>query len=78
MCFLPKTECLVIKSFDGRLFVTIDEKVYELRELVRNEKYSKNFEKVKKIKERKKYISLMTYPWKLALFKKQMKNYEKL
>ncbi len=73
-CFMPKTECLVIKSFDGRLFVTIDEKVYELRELVRNEKYSKNFEEVKEVKERKKYIPPMTHPWKLASFKKQIKK----
>ena len=32
-CFLPKTECLVIKAFNGELLVTIDEKVYELKEL---------------------------------------------
>lgn len=73
-CFLPKTECLVIKAFDGSLLVTIDEKVYELRELIRNEKYSKNFEDVKTIKEKKKYIPPMTHPWKLASFKKQIQK----
>ena len=30
-CFKPKTECLVINSFDNQLFVTIDDKVYELK-----------------------------------------------
>ena len=35
-CFMPKTECLVIKAFNGDLLVTIDEKVYELKELTRN------------------------------------------
>ena len=43
-CFCPKTECLVIKSFNGDLLVTIDEQVLELKELVRNEKSSKNFD----------------------------------
>ena len=28
-CFLPKTECLVIKAYNGELLVTIDEQVYE-------------------------------------------------
>ena len=30
-CFLPKTKCLVIKAFNGDLFVTIDEKIFELK-----------------------------------------------
>lgn len=73
-CFMPKTECLVIKAFDGNLLVTIDEKIYELRELIRNEKYSKNFEEMVEVKEKKKYIPPMTHPWKLASFKKQMQK----
>ena len=52
-CFLPKTECLVIKAFDGELLVTIDEKVYELKELERNEKNQKNLMKYKKLKKEK-------------------------
>lgn len=73
-CFMPKTECLVIKAYNGELLVTIDEFVYELRELTRNERFSKNFEDVLKVKERKKYIPPMTHPWKLASFKKQMQK----
>ena len=72
-CFIPKTECLVIKSFNGDLLVTIDEKVYELKELVRNKKYSKEFDEIPKTKERKKYIPPMTHPWKIEYFKKQLK-----
>ena len=30
-CFSPKTECLVIKAFNGELLVAIDEQVLELR-----------------------------------------------
>ncbi len=73
-CFSPKTECLVIKAFNGDLLVSIDEQVLELKELDRNKKYSENFDEVVEIKERKKYIPPMTHPWKLASFKKQMQK----
>ena len=72
-CFRPKTECLVIKAFDGELFVTIDEKIYELRKLESHKKYSEEFDDVPEPKkEKKKYIPQMTHPWKLSAFKEQM------
>ena len=74
-CFIPKTECLVIKAFNGELLVTIDEKVYELRKLHRNASSSKEFDEVLPIKEKKKYIPPMTHPWKLASFKKHLQKY---
>ena len=73
-CFLPKTECLVIKAFNGDLLVTIDEKVYELRKLQRNTSSSKEFDEIVQVKEKKKYIPPMTHPWKLASFKKQLQK----
>lgn len=74
-CFLPKTEVLVIKSFNGDLLVAIDENVFELKELIRNAKYSLEFEEEPVIKkEKKKYIPPMSHPWKLESFKKQMKK----
>ena len=74
-CFRAKTECLVIKAFNGELYVTIDEKIYELRKLETHKKYSENFDNVVEIKEeRKKYIPPMTHPWKLASFKKQIEK----
>jgi transposase len=73
-CFMPKTECLVIDSFDKNLLVSIDEKVYELRELSRNTKYSKEFDDVIETKEKKKYIPPMTHPWKVEYFKKQQRK----
>ena len=73
-CFMSKTECLVIKAFDGDLLVTIDENVYELKELNRNEKVSKEFDEIINIKkEKKKYIPPMSHPWKLESFKRQMR-----
>ena len=76
-CFLPKTECLVINAFNGDLLVTIDEKVYELKELERNKKVSIEFDEVKNVisvKEKKKYIPPMTHPWKVEYFKKQLRK----
>ena len=73
-CFIPKTEVLVINAFNGDLLVTIDEQVLELKELARNERFSKEFEEVSIPKEKKKYIPPMSHPWKLSSFKKQVKN----
>ena len=69
-CFTSKTECLVIKAYDGALVVSIDEKIYELKELSRNERFSKNFEEIPVIKENKKYIPPMSHPFKATSFKK--------
>ena len=73
-CFLTKTECLVIKAYNGDLLVTIDEQVFELKELSRNERFSKEFDEVIEVKEKKKYIPPMTHPWKIEYFKKQLKK----
>ena len=73
-CFMPKTECLVIKAFNGELLITIDEQILELKELNRNERFSKEFNEKNEVKERTKYIPPMTHPWKLASFKKQLQK----
>lgn len=73
-CFLPKTDCLVIKSFDGDLLVAIDEQVLELKELSRNERFSKNFDEPVQVKEKIKYIPPMSHPWKLKSFLKQIEK----
>lgn len=73
-CFLPKTECLVIEAFNGELLVTIDEKVFELKELSRNERFSKEFDEIKEVKSKTKYIPPMSHPWKLESFKKQLEK----
>ena len=73
-CFMPKTEVLVINAFNGDLLVTIDEQVLELKELSRNERFSKEFDEIVEVKENKKYIPPMSHPWKLSSFKKQLEN----
>ena len=75
-CFVPKTECLVIKAFNGQLLVTIDEHVYELRKLSRNQRFSREFDEIEEVKteEKKIYIPPMSHPWKSESFKRQMQK----
>ena len=76
-CFLPKTECLVINAYNGDLLVTIDEKVYQLKELIRNKKESEEFDEINEVqinKNKEKYIPPMSHPWKIEYFKKQLKK----
>lgn len=73
-CFIPKTEVLVINAFNNDLLVTINEKVYELKELSRNERFSKEFDVIPEIKIKKTYIPPMSHPWKVTSFKKQIKK----
>lgn len=73
-CFVPKTECLVINAFNGELLVLIDEKIFELKELTRNEKFSKELDEPIVVKKKKKYIPPITRPWKLNSFKKQIQK----
>ena len=57
------------------MFVTIGEKIYELRKLETHEKYSKDFDIIPETKkEKKKYIPPMSHPWKLASFLKQLEK----
>lgn len=77
-CFIPKTECLVIKAFDGSLLVTIDEKVYNLKRLSRNEKYSKQFDVLKETTEKNKTFNpKMNLNWNVGNFKYQIKRAHK-
>ena len=78
-CFLPKTECLVIETFNGNLFVTIDENVYNLKELERNQRFSKEYEQEdnNQIKEKKIYNPPMSHPFKLQSFLRQMEKSHK-
>ena len=74
-CFTPKTECLVIKAFNGQLLVTIDEQILELKELNRNERFSKEFnENEEKETKTKTYIPDMQHPWKVVEFRKQQRR----
>jgi hypothetical protein len=76
ICFKPHTECLVIKAFDNTLLVTIDDKVYQLKELKQHKKVSIELNEILDTipKDRKTYIPPMSHPWKAASFKKQIQK----
>ena len=76
-CFMPKTEVLVIKAFNNQLLVSVDEQILELKELSRNQRFSKEFDDVIEVKDKPKYIPPMSHPWKVASFKKQLDNAHK-
>ena len=73
---MPKTECLVIKAFDNKLLVTIDDKVYNLKKVSRNEKYSKNFDLIPEtpIVKEKSFNPKMNLRWNVGEFKYQIKR----
>ena len=73
-CFKPKTECLVIKSYNGNLLVSIDEKIFELRKLIRNKDYSEIFNEVNNTPKSKAHVPDMQHPWKVAEFRKQQRR----
>ena len=73
-CFKPKTECLVIKSYNGKLLVSIDESIFEMKELKRNKNYSENFNEVENIPKSKAHVPDMQHPWKVAEFRKQQRR----
>lgn len=75
-CFMPKTECLVIKVFNGELLVTIDDKVYNLKKLSGNEKYSKNFDNITEPENTKKesFNPKTNFKWNVGEFKYQIKR----
>ena len=63
------TSCLVIQSFDGRLFTSIGEKVYALDEIPLHEKQSNNFDLPTAVaKAKKRYIPPMNHPWRDGAF----------
>ena len=51
---------------DNRTLVTVDENIYELREVESHNKYSEEFDNIKpkEQKEKKIYIPPMSHPWK--------------
>lgn len=63
----------VIQSFDGNLFLCIDETVYALDLLPGHELSSKNFDlAVANDQPRKRYIPPMSHPWKQASFEQYL------
>lgn len=74
-CFPKSTECLFIKSFDNKFYITVNENVFEARKLQTHKTISSEFDETKAIKPKRIYIPPMSHPWKrksyLAYLEKQ-------
>ncbi len=69
------TDVLVIKSFNGELYASINDKIYGLEEVAIKETFSKNFDISKEEpRQNKKYIPPMSHPWKHASFMNFLKK----
>lgn len=66
MNFCRNTKCLVIKTFDDKLFCNVDNELYRLVELEETQQYSKTFD-LEQVEKKKKYtghIPPISHPWK--------------
>ena len=77
-CVKLKTPCLVIKTLDNQLLACIGKDIYELVELLTNQKISKNFDN-KDFKEHKYkgHKPSWFHPWGYHMYKEKMKKYQK-
>jgi len=65
----PQTKGLVIRTFSGKLFFSVDDHVFALEEIPEHERTSKNLDfKPPTNKPRKKYIPPANHPWRTASF----------
>ena len=77
-CVKPKTQCLVIKTFDNKLLACIGKDLYELIELPNNQKVSKTFDK-KEIKEHKYkgHRPSWFHPWGYYQYQAKIQRHKK-
>ena len=72
------TDCLVIKAFDGRLFTSVNDKMYVMEELDEHEKLSREFDNVKiKANKKKKWIPPMSHPWRVNSYDTYLSRLER-
>jgi len=62
------TKCTVIKTFDNKLYASIDNEIFVLEEIPFREEFSENFDDIKEIKIVKRNIPNMLHPWKTESF----------
>ena len=63
--FHKGTKCMIIKSFDKKLYASVDETIYALEEIPEREEVSENFDAMlEKKKLRRIHIPKMAHPWK--------------
>ena len=67
--FNYETICMVIKSFDKKLFATVNDNIFALEEIPEFQAISENFDDIiEEPKTKKIYIPSMMHPWKIKSF----------
>lgn len=70
------TTCIVIKSFDSKLYATVNDTVFALEEIPEIQAVSENFDEIVEAKTKKIYIPPMSHPWKQKLFESFIEKQE--
>lgn len=68
--FIRGTECIVIESFDKRLYATIDNNIFALEEIPEVQAHSENFDEIPEIKAKYIYIPSLIHPWRKMYIEK--------
>ena len=75
------TKCMVIESFDKKLFATVEDNIFALEEIPEVQIKSINFDEILPEEPKKVYIPRMIHPWKRQSFEKfaekQLKKIQK-
>lgn len=64
------TKCMVIESFDKKLYATIEDHIFALEEIPEVQAYSKDFDEALPTESKKIYIPKIIHPWKRQSFEK--------
>ena len=60
--FNPSTKCIVIKSFDNKLYTTVNDNIFALNEIPEKQALSENFDEIPETKSKRIYILPMSHP----------------
>ena len=64
------TKCMVIESFDKKLYATVEDSIFALEEIPEVQLLSENFDEILPTEPKKIYIPRMTHPFKRESFEK--------
>jgi transposase len=70
------TTCIVIKSFDNKLYATVNDTIFALEKIPEVQAMSENFDDIVKSKTKKIYIPPMNHPWRQSMFDNFVKKQE--
>ncbi|MGL6065280.1 MAG: hypothetical protein ACRC0S_09410, partial [Fusobacteriaceae bacterium] len=72
----PKTQVDILKSLDGKTYLSLENEVYDIRILELHEKKSKEFDYMEeeKPKKKEKYIPPADHPWKKNSFRRYLEK----